>query len=1065
VLTCANCGRESPDDFAFCPNCASPLTPAQEEVRKTVTVVFCDVTGSTAMGERLDPESLRRVMARYFAEMRTALERHGGTVEKFIGDAVMAVFGVPAIHEDDALRAVRAAAEMREALEVLNKELERDHGVSLAARIGVNTGEVVAGEGSDTLVTGDAVNVAARLEQAAEPGTVLIGEETFRLVRDAVVAEPIAPLEVKGKAEPLAAFRLNEVAAGAAGFARRLDSPMVGRERELTRLRQAFEAAVADRSCQLFTILGTPGVGKSRLVEEFLGSIGDATVLRGRCLPYGEGITFYPVGEVVKEAACLEDFDPPEEIERKICAVLGTDGPACSTLAQLFAAAEHDSSVEETFWAVRSFLEAVAQSAPLAVVFDDIHWGEPTFLDLIEHITDWAREAPILVLCLARPELLDERADWGGGKFNATTALLEPLSDDQCGDLIANLLGRAALPEDARDRILAAAEGTPLFVEEMLSMLIDDGLLAHEGDRWVAAGELSELRVPPTIQALLAARLDQLTGDERAAILRAAVCGKQFHVGAVGALLDGEGAAVRPTLMGLVRRDLIRPDRSSLAGQDAFVFRHQLIRDAAYEAAPKALRAELHERFADWLEGVGEARVEEFEEILAYHLEQAYRLLAELGPLDDAGRELALRAAAHYAASGHRASDRSDHRAAFVLFRRAADLLPEDHPDRPRALYDAGRTAARGGFDLPAASAALDEALAAAAESGQRSIEWMARIDRGLVQLMVDPIGFTSDELRAEVTAARAELDASDDEALAIAWMGLANVEWLPCRFDAAREAATHAVEHARRTGDRSLLMDAMTTQIGTELLGSATAAEGRPLLDAVAGEFGGEGLIGHAAMVQEGCFAAMDGDFDRARAWIRDSEALAERLGADYWITASYEFGGEIELMAGDPKAAERAFRKEYEIHLRIGDPAHASTSAAYVAQALARSGRFDEADEFASIARAAGADDDIATQATARAAQALVRSARGEHDEAVRLAREASEMYGHAQSPWFLGDISLVLAEVEREAGMPEDAVDAARAAAAAYERKGHQPGAAAARAVLDELATVPKPDADHR
>ena len=432
------------------------------------------------------------------------------------------------------------------------------------------------------------MNVAARLEQAAEPGTVLIGEKTFRLVRDAVVVEPVPPLEVKGKSEPLAAFRLVQVTPGVAGVARRLDSPMVGRERELARLRQTFESAIADRSCQLFTILGTAGVGKSRLVEEFLGSLGEATVLRGRCLPYGEGITFFPVGEVVKEAAGLEDFDAPDEIERKICAVLGADGPACSTLAQLFAAADRDSSVEETFWAVRSFLEAVAKTAPLAVVFDDIHWGEPTFLDLIEHIAGWAREAPILVLCVARPELLDERADWGRGKFNATTISLEPLSDDECGDLIGNLLGRATLPDEARDRILAAAEGTPLFVEEMLSMLIDEGSLARDGDRWVATGPLVDLRVPPTIQALLAARLEQLTGEERAAIQRAAVCGKQFHVGAVAALLDGDGREVRPALMSLVRRDLIRPDRSMLAGEDAFRFRHQLIRDAAYDAAPKA---------------------------------------------------------------------------------------------------------------------------------------------------------------------------------------------------------------------------------------------------------------------------------------------------------------------------------------------------------------------------------------------------------------------------------------------------------------------------------------------
>ena len=1056
VLTCAYCGRESPDDFAFCPACAAPLAPpGGQEVRKTVTVVFCDVTGSTAMGERLDPESLRRVMSRYFAEMRAALERHGGTVEKFIGDAVMAVFGVPAIHEDDALRAVRAAAEMREALRDLNKELERDHGVSLAARIGVNTGEVVAGEQADTLVTGDAVNVAARLEQAAEPGTALIGEETLRLVRDAVVAEPVPPLEVKGKSEPLAAFRLVEVTAGVAGVARRLDSPMVGREREFARLRQAFEAAIADRSCQLFTILGTPGVGKSRLVEEFLGSLGEATVLRGRCLPYGEGITFFPVGEVVKEAAGLEDFDAPDEIERKICAVIGTDGSACSTLAQLFAAADRDSSVEETFWAVRSFLEAIAQTAPLAVVFDDIHWGEPTFLDLIEHITDWAREAPILVLCLARPNLLDDRAGWGGGKFNATTISLEPLSDDECGHLIGNLLGRAPLPEEARDRILAAAEGTPLFIEEMLSMLIDEGLLARENDRWVATGALSDLRVPPTIQALLAARLDQLTAHERAAIQRAAVCGKQFHVGAVAALLDADGREVRPTLMSLVRRDLIRPDRSMLAGEDAFRFRHQLIRDAAYEAAPKALRAELHERFADWLEGVGEARVDEFEEILAFHLEQAHRLLSELGPLDDAGHELGLRAAEHYAASGRRASDRSDDRAAATLFRHAADLLPEGHPNRPRALYDAGRASLRG-LDPPVAFAALDDAVSAAAASGQRSIEWMARIDRGLMQLMVDPIGFTSHDFRVELAAARAELEVGDDdEALTVLWWGLAQVDWNPCRFDAAREAAIRAVEHARGTGDRSLVMDAMTLRLATELLGSTSPAEGWSSLEGAVTELGHEGLIGHVVLVHGACFHAMTGDFVRAREGISEAEALAERMGSELWASAIYEFGGHIEEMAGDQEAAARSFREEYELHRRMGDEGHGSTSAAYLAVALCRLGRFDEAEELATIARATGADDDLATQASARSAQAWVRSARGEHEEARRLAREAVDLYAGAQSPWFHGDTLMVLSEVSRAAGLSKDAEEAARAALAAYERKGHEPGSASARALIADVS----------
>ena len=1054
MLTCANCGRESPDDFAFCPACAAPLARSdRQEIRKTVTVVFCDVTGSTAMGERLDPESLRRVMSRYFAEMREALERHGGTVEKFIGDAVMAVFGVPAVHEDDALRAVRAAAEMREALDVLNKELERDHGVSLAARIGVNTGEVVAGDQPDTLVTGDAVNVAARLEQAAEPGTVLIGEGTFRLVRDAVVVEAVPPLELKGKSEPLTAFRLLEVTPGAAGFARRLDSPMVGRERELLRIRQAFEAAIADRSCQLFTVLGAPGVGKSRLVEEFLGSIADATVLRGRCLPYGEGITFFPVGEVVKEAAGLEDFDAPDEIERKICAVLGTDGPACSTLAQLFAAADRDSSTEETFWAVRSFLEAVAQASPLAVVFDDIHWGEPTFHDLIEHITDWARDAPILVLCLARAELLDERPGWGGGKFNATTISLEPLSDDECDDLIGNLLGRTALPDEARDRILAAAEGTPLFVEEMLSMLIDEGLLAREDDRWVSTGSLSDLRVPPTIQALLAARLDQLTGDERAAIQRAAVCGKQFHIGAVAALLGSDD--VRPTLMSLVRRDLIRPDRSSLAGQDAFLFRHQLIRDAAYEAAPKALRAELHERFADWLEDVGEGRVEEFEEILAYHLEQAHRLLSELGPLDETGRQLGIRAAEHYSASARRAADRSDDRAAATLFRHAAELLPDGHPARPRALYDEGRASSYS--DPSVAFTALDEAVAAAAASGQRSIGWMARITRGLVRLAIDPSGFTNEDLRAELSGASTELEATgDDEALAVVWLGFTQLDWGPCRFDAAHEAAIRAVDHARRLRDRSLLMEAMTYKLAAELLGSMTPTDGTPSVVAALEEVGNEGLVGFACGVHRACFDAMTGKFEPARQRIREAVAVAERLGSDFWRSVTYEFGGEIELMAADFAAAERSFREAFDVHQRTGDEAHGSTVAAYLSVALSRSGRFDEADELAGRARAIGAEDDLATQACARSAQALVRSARGQHEEARRLAREAVDLYAGAQCPWFHGDALMVLADVSVAAGLSDEAAEAARAAAATYERKGHEPGAAAARALLDEIGS---------
>jgi tetratricopeptide (TPR) repeat protein len=358
-------------------------------------------------------------------------------------------------------------------------------------------------------------------------------------------------------------------------------------------------------------------------------------------------------------------------------------------------------------------------------------------------------------------------------------------------------------------------------------------------------------------------------------------------------------------------------------------------------------------------------------------------------------------------------------------------------------------------MDPPLATAALDEAVAAAAAIGQRSIEWMARIDRGFGQMMVDPLGFTSDDLRAEVAAAKGELEAGDDEALAVVWMGLVQVEWMPCRYDAAREAAIHAVDHARRSGDRSLLMDAMTIKLATELLGSTSPVEGRPSLDAALTELGREGAIGHVALVHRACLDAMMGDLDRARELIRESVAFAERFGSELWVSASYEFGGEIEFMAGDAEAAERSFREEYEIYQRLGDEGHGSTAAAYLAFALCRLGRFDEAEELATIARTIGAEDDMATQASARSAQALVRSARGEHEEAVRLAGEAVDMWADAQSPWFHGNALMTLAEVARAAGLPEEASEAARGALAAYERKSHEPGMASARALIDEVS----------
>jgi class 3 adenylate cyclase/tetratricopeptide (TPR) repeat protein len=972
--TCSSCGRESPEDFAFCPACAAPFdaTTKSREVRKTVTVVFCDVTGSTALGERLDPESLRGVMSRYFAEMRAALERHGGTVEKFIGDAVMAVFGIPLVHEDDALRAVRAAEEMREAIGLLRKELERDHGVMLAARIGVNTGEVVAGEATgETLVTGDTVNVAARLEQAATPGEVLIGADTHRLVRDAVVVEQVEPLELKGKLRPVPAFRLIEVTAGKAGVARKLDSPMVGRERQLAQLHQAFDAAATDRACQLFTVLGAPGVGKSRLVEEFLNTVSShATILRGRCLPYGDGITFFPVGEVVREAAGLEAFDDPGVIERKICAILG-DGEqpqACSKLAQLLGVGDEEGATEETLWAIRHFLESVAQGGRLAVVFDDVHWGQPTFLDLIEHIADWSRDAPILVLCMARPDLLDERPAWGGGKLNATTISLEPLSDDECDALIENLLGHAGLPDEARRRILRAADGTPLFVEEMLSMLIDDGLLVRDGGAWVTTGDITSAPVPPTVQALLAARLDRLAEAERDAIERASVAGKQFHVGALAAMADdGNGLDVRPAVMGLVRRGLVGPDRSLLASDEAFRFRHLLMRDTAYDSIPKALRSTLHERFADWLIGVAGDRIEEQEEIAGYHLEQGSRLRAELAPADDHGLVLALRAAAHLMASGDRARDRGDPAAASTLFHRTADLLPVGHGDRPRALYEAGRSDASLG-DVRRTFSTLDAAATSAAAAGQIALEWRARVQRAAVTMLLDPHARSTEDIRAELTEAIQVFESVDDDAgLAATWTELAGIEWMPCRYDLAERAADRAVRHARAANDKRLLAQAHLIGCAAQLFGSMRPPEAIDSVTAARDEVGPDSVFDGVAMANLAVNLAMMGRFDQARDLLDRALTQAERLGIGFVVAVTHGFRGEVELLADDLEAAERWLATEYRMLDELGDEGHKATSAGELALLLCELARSDDAEPYVRVAREVAADDDLASLAGA--------------------------------------------------------------------------------------------------
>lgn len=1063
-MICSKCGRESPEDFAFCPACAAPLAPAppQRDLRKTVTVVFCDVTGSASLGERLDPESLRDVQSRYFDAMRSAIERHGGTVEKYIGDAVMAVFGIPRLHEDDALRAARSAIDMRDALASLNKELERDRGVTVQMRIGVNTGEVVAGDSTNrSFVTGDAVNVAARLEQSAEPGQILLGDATYRLVRDAVEAEPVEPLELKGKAKRVPAWRLLAVREVTRAVPRRLDSPMVGRERQLAQLHQAFNAAVEDGACQLFTILGPAGVGKSRLVAEFISGLdGSAEVLRGRCLSYGEGITYFPVVEAIKQAAGLADFDLPDVIEAKVCSLLQSDEHqelVCRRISQLLGVAEAAAG-EETFWAIRRFFEASARERPLVLVFDDIHWGEPTLLDLVEHIADWSRESPILLVCMARSDLLDVRPAWAGGKVNAATVSLEPLTQKQSESLIANLLGSADLPAQIAEQIVGTAEGNPLFVEQTLAMLIDDGLLARDGDRWAAAGDVSAVTVPPSIQALLAARLDRLTLEERTVMEAAAVVGKEFFVGAVLDLVPEEVRSRVPSdLMALVRKELIRPERTTLPGEDAFRFLHQLLRDAAYEAIPKTLRAEFHERFAAWLERVAGDAVAEQEEIVAYHLEQAHAYRTQLGPPDERSRAIGLRASTRLASAGRRASGRGDHTAAANLLRRALGVGAASGAERARVLYDLGDALGRVGEVKPAL-VAYEEAVGLARDAGDRSLEWLARIRRSSTQMLTDPHGIPTEQLRSELEeAGRAFEELGDDAALATVWTQLVEIEWMPCRYDRAASAARRAVEHARRSGDERLLARALILSISAPMFGTATPGEGIRAFDDLGDDLSLSRELESVALVVRAHDLCMQGSFAEALRLVALAYEISQALGLRFGMAASREQLGHLELYAGDAPAAERAFRQSYDIMDELGDEGHKSTAAAGLALALCALARFDEAEVYAGIAVRIAAEDDIASQAAGRSARALVLAAQGEFAEAERLAREAVELYANSEAPNFQGDVWIDLAKVLRMSGKPAEAEGAAREALALYERKGNRPSSVSTRAFIEELGTA--------
>ena len=1035
---CPSCGRRFRAPARFCADCGVPLTvedPADREVRKTVTVVFSDLVGSTALGERLDPEPLREVMTRYYGTAAEVLTRHGGTVAKFIGDAVMAVFGVPRVHEDDALRAVRAAAELGPALDELNRELESGWGVRLILRTGVNTGDVVTGasvHGQD-LAVGDAVNVAARLEQAAAPGEVLIGEATRLLVRDAVTTEPAALPPLKGKETPVVAHRLLGVTPGAPGRARHLDAPMVGRAAELARLTAVLDEAEAARACRVALVTGPAGVGKSRLVHELVtAATGRAAVLTGRCREYGDAVTYWPVREIVGQAA-----GPGGDVEAALRELLAGQEQTVALARQLTGMAEGaDVSVREYPWALRRLLETMARTRPVIVVLDDLHAAEPALLDLVEQVATTLRDAPVLLCGMARPELLTARPDWLASAHIA----LEPLDHPDAGLLVDHLLDAGAgdgLPGPAKHRLWQAAGGNPLFLEELVAKLRDDGVLTRVDGHWT--GELATVGVPPTISALLAARLEQLDDDRRAVLERGSVVGQPFAVGALTALTPGpERAGLAGHLAGLVADGLLAGD-----GPDSYRFRHLLLRDAAYASLPKRRRALLHERLAAELEAAG-ADGAAGEELTGHHFEQAWRLRTELGP---GGRErrdaLAARAASHLAAAGRRALGRDDAAAAVSLLDRAVALTPELPVllDLGDALIERGhRERAREVIDRVEAGAGDNEPLRQRARIARLYLEepagtpgWAARARAG------------AEEAAAVFTAA------GDPGGRANALRLLAHVANLRLRWAELERVGGEVERIARATGDDRTANRMLGGIAAAVAMGPPPVAEAlarcEAMLDRLAGAPRPTVMVLDAIAL---CHALAGRADEAAKSLGRADDIRADLAGTLWKVGGRADFSANVWVLLGRPDEAERVLRRSYELLAAIGDRGGPlAIQAAMLAHAIhLQGGRDDEAERYAELSARVAIGDDLVAAVHQRHVRALVVARRGHADEGIALLTEAIELAGTGDALALQGWLNADLAELQAHAGHAAEAAKTAATALELLERKGDAGTAARVR-----------------
>jgi predicted ATPase len=839
---------------------------------------------------------------------------------------------------------------------------------------------------------------------------------------------------------------------------RRFDSPLVGREHQLHALQNVFTNVVHNRTCHLLTLLGPAGIGKSRLVQEFVGELGaEATVLRGHCLPYGEGITYWPLTEVVRQILRSEGSPGSRSSSTAIAELLPGEEKA-TLIAELILEALGLGSTgggtgESTSWAVRKLFESLARRRPLVIVFDDLQWAEPTFLGLLEYLAELSRDAPILLLCMTRPELFDSHSGWGGGKFDSTSMLLEPLGDGDCRLLIANLLGRGPLPADAETWIADAADGNALFAEELLAMLVDDGLLAWDGVRWVAAEGLRAAAVPTTLSTLLAARLEGLPGDERALLVLASVEGTQFHRSAIRELApEVPEAFLERSLAALVRRDVIRPAQSSFATDEAYRFRHLLIRDAAYRSLPRAKRAEQHERFAVWLERTAADRLGEYEEIVGYHLEQAYRSRLELGSADDELKALGARASQRLEQAGSRALARGDLPAAIGLLERAASLAADDLPRRAELLPELGAALIAAGR-LSAADWVLEEARLVAGRIGDERAASRVLVQVQFLRLLHATEGGI-DEAALAVERVIPIFERCDDHhGLCSARRLEAWLHWNEAHAASAAEAWERAAAHARDAADEHARAEILTWIASSLWFGPTTIAEGilrcEEIRREVSGHLDAEALtLRHLAGLH-----AMNGHFELARSLLATSNGVFDDLGLTLNAATSHN-EALIEMLAGDFAAAEVSLRAGFDALTEMGEQAFLSTTAAFLARAVFAQGRIDEAEDLAQLSAKLTASGDLLTQVLWRGVQARVLARRERLDEAEALAREAVSLAERTDFLVYRGDALVDLSSILRDAGRREEAAAAAATGLELHERKGNLVTAAKIRSELSDL-----------